>query len=469
MKELAQLDQLVKQLGTPSDSVTLRATIGDLKANQTKLAREIVEDLQPMSESSDEETRRQYEKLVQTFRTAVEQFQKVVSLANDAERRYPLPNSAQGTPSVPKSGGTLTGSGMLPEDYNARSTSSGTTYGGQQDQMFDPSRLVTYDDHDTALIEERNKEIREIAQDMAALQEMFQDVNIKVEEQAPQLEQAEVQVHQAQETVVAATHEVAKAGKLKKGKYMFKGGAGGAAAGALAGAAAGTVVLGPIGTLAGAVVGTAIGGIFGGAAGKKVAQKQQSQMDQELFYHDLNTRWQPDEEATHCRACGKGFKTTRRRHHCRKCGFVYCSKCSNFKTKVQSDSIAFDHEVRVCQSCFYGKPPPPPATIKQKQPSQTPQQATQQAPQAYVPAGSYNGNQNYNNHGYDNYNNGNNYNGNYDNSYGNGNNNYYGDGNGQQYQYDQQQYQYDQYSSSSQQHWQQSDYSSSQQQYQGGY
>jgi len=67
-----------------------------------------------------------------------------------------------------------------------------------------------YDDHDVAIIEERNQEIRQIAEDMKGLQEIYQEVGTTVQEQAPVLEKAEEQVHVAQETAVEATHEIAK-------------------------------------------------------------------------------------------------------------------------------------------------------------------------------------------------------------------------------------------------------------------
>ncbi len=35
--------------------------------------------------------------------------------------------------------------------------------------------------------------------------------------------------------------------------------------------------------------------------------------------------WIPDAESEYCAGCGKAFSMTRRRHHCRDCGFVLCS------------------------------------------------------------------------------------------------------------------------------------------------
>jgi len=35
--------------------------------------------------------------------------------------------------------------------------------------------------------------------------------------------------------------------------------------------------------------------------------------------------WIPDDEADYCAGCGKAFALTRRRHHCRDCGFTLCA------------------------------------------------------------------------------------------------------------------------------------------------
>ena len=37
--------------------------------------------------------------------------------------------------------------------------------------------------------------------------------------------------------------------------------------------------------------------------------------------------WVPDSDADKCMLCPKKFNITRRRHHCRMCGWVICGKC----------------------------------------------------------------------------------------------------------------------------------------------
>lgn len=37
--------------------------------------------------------------------------------------------------------------------------------------------------------------------------------------------------------------------------------------------------------------------------------------------------WQSDDEALNCNSCGRQFCWSRRRHHCRYCGYIFCSDC----------------------------------------------------------------------------------------------------------------------------------------------
>ncbi|CAN7990507.1 unnamed protein product [Ixodes hexagonus] len=60
--------------------------------------------------------------------------------------------------------------------------------------------------------------------------------------------------------------------------------------------------------------------------------------------------WLPDELTDSCMDCSAHFTLLRRRHHCRKCGKIFCSRCS-------SHSISLPHyghskPVRVCNACF---------------------------------------------------------------------------------------------------------------------
>ncbi|XP_017287740.1 zinc finger FYVE domain-containing protein 16 [Kryptolebias marmoratus] len=59
-------------------------------------------------------------------------------------------------------------------------------------------------------------------------------------------------------------------------------------------------------------------------------------------------KWVPDSEAPSCMNCEQRFTFTKRRHHCRACGKVYCAACCNRKCILKY----MGKEARVCILCF---------------------------------------------------------------------------------------------------------------------
>ncbi|XP_015666387.1 zinc finger FYVE domain-containing protein 9 [Protobothrops mucrosquamatus] len=58
--------------------------------------------------------------------------------------------------------------------------------------------------------------------------------------------------------------------------------------------------------------------------------------------------WVPDSQAPNCMKCEARFTFTKRRHHCRACGKVFCAACCNLKCKL----LYMDRkEARVCVIC----------------------------------------------------------------------------------------------------------------------
>ncbi|XP_067855854.1 FYVE, RhoGEF and PH domain-containing protein 4-like isoform X2 [Heptranchias perlo] len=61
-------------------------------------------------------------------------------------------------------------------------------------------------------------------------------------------------------------------------------------------------------------------------------------------------RWIRDKEVTLCMKCKEPFNAlTRRRHHCRACGYVVCWKCSDYKANLAYDSNKLS---KVCKDCY---------------------------------------------------------------------------------------------------------------------
>ncbi|XP_053686720.1 RUN and FYVE domain-containing protein 2 [Sabethes cyaneus] len=60
--------------------------------------------------------------------------------------------------------------------------------------------------------------------------------------------------------------------------------------------------------------------------------------------------WTPDKVVTNCKGCDKEFGMTRRKHHCRHCGSIFCSNCSEHVAVIPGE--ANGKPVRVCDSCW---------------------------------------------------------------------------------------------------------------------
>ncbi|KAI0254910.1 FYVE zinc finger-domain-containing protein [Lactifluus subvellereus] len=77
--------------------------------------------------------------------------------------------------------------------------------------------------------------------------------------------------------------------------------------------------------------------------------------------HDLHARWERDHHVQNCRDCQRRFSFLLRRH-CRRCGRIFCDRCSSYRVLLDPseivqdptlpDSSASTSSQRVCQSCY---------------------------------------------------------------------------------------------------------------------
>ncbi|XP_044136734.1 lateral signaling target protein 2 homolog [Bufo gargarizans] len=61
--------------------------------------------------------------------------------------------------------------------------------------------------------------------------------------------------------------------------------------------------------------------------------------------------WVPDSASTQCMSCYAPFTLLRRRHHCRSCGKIFCSRCSGYTTSLPH--VPNTQPVRVCSHCYH--------------------------------------------------------------------------------------------------------------------
>lgn len=68
-------------------------------------------------------------------------------------------------------------------------------------------------------------------------------------------------------------------------------------------------------------------------------------------YRDTNFQklWMPDSKSRECYDCEAKFNTFRRKHHCRLCGQIFCSRCCN--QNIPGKILNVIGELRVCNYC----------------------------------------------------------------------------------------------------------------------
>ncbi|XP_075225146.1 1-phosphatidylinositol 3-phosphate 5-kinase fab1 isoform X2 [Lycorma delicatula] len=64
---------------------------------------------------------------------------------------------------------------------------------------------------------------------------------------------------------------------------------------------------------------------------------------------DMKQYWMPDNVSKECFDCGEKFTTFRRRHHCRVCGQIFCSRCCN--QEIPGKIMGCTGDLRACTYC----------------------------------------------------------------------------------------------------------------------
>ena len=82
-----------------------------------------------------------------------------------------------------------------------------------------------------------------------------------------------------------------------------------------------------------------------------------SRKDAKIFATRTGRRWVDSSQVDYCAECDRKFTITRRKHHCRQCGEVICSRCSPNRVVIglsnKSDSLTSEATPsRICNSCF---------------------------------------------------------------------------------------------------------------------
>ena len=97
----------------------------------------------------------------------------------------------------------------------------------------------------------------------------------------------------------------------------------------------------------------------GGSSGKKA---QEISIEQRSAAARANPRWVPNNEAPNCMICDETFGMFKRKHHCRRCGWMVCEECSKEKLTLnrwleseEPHNLRDDSSggaLRVCDMCY---------------------------------------------------------------------------------------------------------------------
>lgn len=66
---------------------------------------------------------------------------------------------------------------------------------------------------------------------------------------------------------------------------------------------------------------------------------------------DFSVRKVADKYRPECPDCNSLFTLSKRRHHCRLCGDVFCDSCSNHRVLLPLEGVEFEKPVRICNFC----------------------------------------------------------------------------------------------------------------------
>ena len=83
--------------------------------------------------------------------------------------------------------------------------------------------------------------------------------------------------------------------------------------------------------------------------GEDTADKSDGRCDSPPGLGDRAPVWVPDRAAGRCQQCGLVFSLTCRRHHCRACGELLCSSCTDNKAPLRYTQF---QPARVCGLCY---------------------------------------------------------------------------------------------------------------------
>ncbi|KAJ1954632.1 hypothetical protein EC988_002328 [Linderina pennispora] len=204
---VANIRQLVGQLGTSRDTARLRQDIHNKMENTRELVKGTASELKSLSEFQKEPSKRkqrrlEQQKLTSDFQKTVEQYQAIQRVSAEASREY-----------VDRARHAI----EVQHDAAAQDDEVDESNPLLGEQRHVQLRVLDNEvEYNEALINERESEINEIEQGIVELNEIFRDLGTIVTEQQSLLDNIETNVQSVAVNVHAASEELTTASEYQR-------------------------------------------------------------------------------------------------------------------------------------------------------------------------------------------------------------------------------------------------------------
>eukprot|EP01089_Gocevia_fonbrunei_P002439 TRINITY_DN12401_c0_g1_i1.p1 TRINITY_DN12401_c0_g1~~TRINITY_DN12401_c0_g1_i1.p1 ORF type:complete len:200 (+),score=24.16 TRINITY_DN12401_c0_g1_i1:49-648(+) len=186
-------------------------------------------------------------------------------------------------------------------------------------QTLTQQPLNELDDVDIAIINETNSEFKEIVNDLNEIVTMSTDLNINLSEHTEGLDDLEQLQQGTLNTAEESLYEIAEANRKAAASIPLKW----------------------------AIYTLGVGYI----PGLIVENRIKSHVDREIRSHHDSKKFVPYDNVHNCTSCNEEFTAIwRRKHHCRRCGNVFCGSCVE-KCEIYYRGVKNMKKHNVCTSC----------------------------------------------------------------------------------------------------------------------
>eukprot|EP01117_Protostelium_nocturnum_P002071 TRINITY_DN12712_c0_g1_i1.p1 TRINITY_DN12712_c0_g1~~TRINITY_DN12712_c0_g1_i1.p1 ORF type:complete len:270 (-),score=52.92 TRINITY_DN12712_c0_g1_i1:40-849(-) len=205
--EVGHLERLISQIGTQRDSQSLRDQLKEKRDLCARLSKSTAQIYESRSREIPASDKYQAEKLMSQLQGFVKRFQNLTQDCLQKERNTPIPTEHE--PVFRRGAPVTVSDSRQSQRLSERDSSVGLSTSFQSVQSFDSNV-------DSAIIEERNEDIRKLEKDMQQLNEVFIDVARIIDEQGHMITTIEDNTFHAANNTEEGTNQLRQASTYQR-------------------------------------------------------------------------------------------------------------------------------------------------------------------------------------------------------------------------------------------------------------